>query len=63
MARPRKPVQSTDFAGELEKQLTAIMTDGDATVAERMKAIEIGVKLMALKHKLDPDGGSDNMFD
>ena len=50
----------------VSRALTAVMRDAKATPGEKLKAIEIGVKLLAVRHKIkegdDGDGGGGMNF-
>lgn len=46
-----------DLLDVLEKGVRTVLEDKDATVKERMEAINAGTKLMQLKHKI---GDSDD---
>ena len=53
------------FLLQLSRALAALMKDPKASAAERLKAIEIGVKLLAVRHKIkepDDDGGGGMNF-
>jgi hypothetical protein len=44
------------FLSNLEKAVEAVLNDDRASPADRVKAIEAGARLLAIKHKV---GGSD----
>jgi hypothetical protein len=47
------------------RALSSVMKDPKASTSEKLKAIEIGVKLLAVRHKIkepDDDGGGGMNF-
>jgi len=48
---------------ELERQVRNILRDDSSRKHERLKAIEVGVKLLMIRHKIDgAEGGNDGSF-
>ena len=53
--KPAKEVKDDDFLPLLETGIRDILKDADADVKDKLKAIEIGAKLAAIRHNIDDD--------
>ena len=51
-----------DFLQLLEKGVRDVLSDKDARRSDKLKAVEIGSKLLAIRHKIDGGDGSDGSF-
>ena len=47
---------------QLEQAIKAILTDKDTRPGDRLKAVEIGAKLLAIKHKIEGSGDAGSYF-
>jgi len=46
----------------LESEVRKTLAMKDLVVSERLKAIECGVKILAIRHKIEDGGGADGSF-
>jgi hypothetical protein len=56
-----KTVDSQELLKLLEDGIRKILKDPNAKLADRLKAIETGAKLLAIRHKVE-GGGTDGSF-
>ena len=59
---PRARTVKDPFVDKLHAGLQGIMADEKASVDQKLKAIEIGVKLLAAQHKIKDDDDAGGMF-
>jgi hypothetical protein len=53
----QQATNDANFISELENAVRAVLKDKEAKRGDRLKAIEVGTKLLAIRHKID--GGDD----
>jgi hypothetical protein len=51
-----------DFLKLLERAVADVLSDKEARRSDKLKAVEIGSKLLAIRHKIDGGGESDGSF-
>ena len=56
MTQARTPADDP-LLRELEKGIRDVLGNKDTKTADRLKAIEIGAKLLAIRHRLEGGGG------
>lgn len=56
-------VKKQDFLAILEQAVRDTLKDKDADPAVRLKAIEIGAKLLGIRHKIEGGGDAGSFFD
>jgi hypothetical protein len=54
------PEASADFMTALEEGVRAVLKNRKASASERMAAVNVGVKLLAIRHKIS--GSDDSEF-
>lgn len=59
MAEATKTDGSETFMAILEAGVTKVLENRKATAAERMAAVNAGVKLLAIRHKIEGSEDSD----
>lgn len=62
MKRQPDDVTNSNFLHSLEDGVAAILANPKATLAERLKAIEVGSRLLMVKNKIG-DGDSGSFFE
>jgi hypothetical protein len=50
-----------DFIDELEQGVRSVLKKKGSTAAERLNAVQAGIKLLAVRHKIEGDE-TDNFF-
>lgn len=55
MSETRKSSQKGEFIDVLEASIRAVLKDKDATVGERMAAINTGAKILLARYKISGD--------
>jgi hypothetical protein len=48
------------FLQELEAGVRRVLLEGEISIAERLKAIEVGSRLLMIRHKIEMGGGDDS---
>lgn len=62
MTKPKAASVSRDpFLKKLQEEVIAMLKK-ELTPSERLKAIEAGVKISAIRHKIDGEGQADGSF-
>jgi hypothetical protein len=56
-----KPKEST-FLDTLEREIRKVLKDPDISPSDRLKAIEAGAKLLAVRHKVTGESGDGSFF-
>lgn len=54
--------EEESLLGILEKGVKDVLADVNSKPEDKLKAMEIGIKLLATKHKITPSGNKDNFF-
>jgi hypothetical protein len=57
-----QPADDGDFLKLLEAGVRDVLRDKDAKRSDKLKAVEIGSKLLVIRHKIDGGDGSDGSF-
>lgn len=50
------------FLGQLKRGVQTVLSDKEATVGDKLKAIEVGAKLAAIEYKIKGGGDDDQFF-
>lgn len=57
-----KPDPDSAFVKELERAVRDVLKEENLDAADRIKAIQAGTQLLAVKHKIRPEGEKENFF-
>lgn len=60
--KPRAPKKEPDLSEVLEAAIRAVLKNKETKPADRLKAIEAGAKLLAIRHKIEGGGDAGNFF-
>jgi hypothetical protein len=55
MSPPKKPAEPREFIDVLEDSIRSVLKDKEATVGERMAAINTGAKILLARYKISGD--------
>lgn len=58
----REPKKEKDLSEVLEAAIREVLKNKDTKPADRLKAIEAGAKLLAIRHKIEGGGDAGNFF-
>lgn len=59
MTATKKTARDDSFLNDLEEGVRSVLRS-DATPAEKLKAVEVGAKLAAIRHRLANDDSEDD---
>lgn len=60
--KPRTPKKELDLSEVLEAAIRSVLKDKETKPSDRVKAIEAGAKLLAIRHKIEGGGDAGNFF-
>jgi hypothetical protein len=56
-------VRTIDFIEQLEAEVRSVLNSSDVSTADRLRAVEIGSKLLMIRHRINGAGeGEDGKF-
>jgi hypothetical protein len=59
---PKKPTTNPDLIPELERAIRSVLTDPNASLSERIQAINAGTRLATARYKIAGDEKEGSFF-
>ena len=57
-----RKMPAENFIAKMEAFVASVFEDKESTTEQKMKAAEIGLKIITAKHKIAPSEGEDGSF-